>query len=563
MALTGPDGRFDADPDELDALAQALRPWDDIGIGMVGPARATFRLSETETDDRETTPATRARRGGWSSCCSRPRIRACSCPPSRRGTTTAACAAGWTDRRSCCCRAGPGQPDLSRSSRPACAPPARRELDLDADGAYRFLSRSARRCSTRPGSACCCRRGGTGAARLGLALSAAHTPVDGVVSRPATSAATSWSSSAGSWPSATSTLDRGRDRGARRDQGAAGPAARPVGGASTPSSCAAGWSSCAASQPAAKTAGRGARAGRQPPRRSSTPRSRSPRVRADGLARATCSAGPPASRCGRRTAGRIHARRCGPTSSAACRGWRSCPRSAWAPAWPTTWGSARRCSCWRWRPLQRHAGSGRRAHAAAVPDVAGRQLAAGGGEVRARPARARAPRPGAAARRRAARARLDADRPDRQHLRHGHPRHRRARRLRVAAGGARRGAGGQEQPVAGGQGGAPAAGRAPGRAHRDAGGEPARRAVVDHGLPQPRPARLLGAVPHPLRDPDRAARRRPSRPSGCARSPGPTSCAGSRPTRRSSTTCPRRSRSSSTASSPPSRPRCTRRSSTT
>ena len=53
-ALTGPDGRFDAEPDELDALAQALRPWDDVGTGMVGPARATFRLTETQTDDRET-----------------------------------------------------------------------------------------------------------------------------------------------------------------------------------------------------------------------------------------------------------------------------------------------------------------------------------------------------------------------------------------------------------------------------------------------------------------------------------------------------------------------------
>lgn len=40
-ALTCPDGRFDAEPDELDALAEALRPWDDVGIGTVGPARAT------------------------------------------------------------------------------------------------------------------------------------------------------------------------------------------------------------------------------------------------------------------------------------------------------------------------------------------------------------------------------------------------------------------------------------------------------------------------------------------------------------------------------------------
>lgn len=37
-ALTCPDGRFDAEPDELDALAEALRPWDDVGIGTVGGA---------------------------------------------------------------------------------------------------------------------------------------------------------------------------------------------------------------------------------------------------------------------------------------------------------------------------------------------------------------------------------------------------------------------------------------------------------------------------------------------------------------------------------------------
>lgn len=73
-------------------------------------------------------------------------------------------------------------------------------------------------------------------------------------------------------------------------------------------------------------------------------------------------------------------------------------------------------------------------------------------------------------------------------------------------GGAGRGPGGEEQPVPGGQGGATATRGAPGRADRDTDGEPARRAVVDHGLPQPGPARILRTLPHPLRDPDRAAR---------------------------------------------------------
>ena len=52
-ALTGSDGRFDADPGELSVLARALAPWEDIGTGRTGPARATFRLAEVtaEPDD--------------------------------------------------------------------------------------------------------------------------------------------------------------------------------------------------------------------------------------------------------------------------------------------------------------------------------------------------------------------------------------------------------------------------------------------------------------------------------------------------------------------------------
>ena len=49
-ALTSPDGRFDGDPGDIDALARTLRPWDDIGTGKAGPARATFRLAEILDD---------------------------------------------------------------------------------------------------------------------------------------------------------------------------------------------------------------------------------------------------------------------------------------------------------------------------------------------------------------------------------------------------------------------------------------------------------------------------------------------------------------------------------
>ena len=90
-ALTGSDGRFDADPGELSALARALAPWEDIGTGKTGPARATFRLAEVTPEpddllfdaadgDDDSAPArTRSpgRAGGWSSCSSPLPTRAC------------------------------------------------------------------------------------------------------------------------------------------------------------------------------------------------------------------------------------------------------------------------------------------------------------------------------------------------------------------------------------------------------------------------------------------------------------------------------------------------------
>jgi SNF2 family DNA or RNA helicase len=47
-ALTAPDGRFEADPDDLAALDVALRAWAEFGAGRAGPARAMFRLTEVE-----------------------------------------------------------------------------------------------------------------------------------------------------------------------------------------------------------------------------------------------------------------------------------------------------------------------------------------------------------------------------------------------------------------------------------------------------------------------------------------------------------------------------------
>ncbi|HPB72007.1 MAG TPA: DEAD/DEAH box helicase [Phycicoccus sp.] len=49
-ALTGATAQFEADPREVETLRRALHEWDEFGTGVVGPARATFRLSEIEPD---------------------------------------------------------------------------------------------------------------------------------------------------------------------------------------------------------------------------------------------------------------------------------------------------------------------------------------------------------------------------------------------------------------------------------------------------------------------------------------------------------------------------------
>ena len=49
-ALTATDGRFEADPKEVEELRNALTLWDDVGVGQTGPARATFRLTDGPPD---------------------------------------------------------------------------------------------------------------------------------------------------------------------------------------------------------------------------------------------------------------------------------------------------------------------------------------------------------------------------------------------------------------------------------------------------------------------------------------------------------------------------------
>src|SRR5215467_3145328 len=181
-ALTGSDGRFDADPDELPALARALAPWEDIGTGKTGPARATFRLAEVtaEPDDMvfdpvgATAPGAPGREpvGGMPGSPDAEQAWADDGTLSRWLPRPQELLLGELGRAS---RIYPELADGLRQARP-CA------LDLDADGAYRFLSTAAPALD-EAGFGVLLPSWWDRRARLGLTMSA-HTPTDGVVAKP-------------------------------------------------------------------------------------------------------------------------------------------------------------------------------------------------------------------------------------------------------------------------------------------------------------------------------------------------------------------------------------------
>ena len=205
-ALTGPDGRFDADPGELDALARALAPWEDVGTGQTGPARATFRLAEVATDPdddlfgaRDDEPAgaqeQEAAGGGAPGHDEEPEpgwrleflLQSIADPsllvPAEQAWTDDGTLSRWLPRPQELLLAELGRasriyPELAdglRQARP-CA------LDLDADGAYRFLSAAAPALD-EAGFGVLLPSWWDRRPRLGLTMSA-HTPVDGVVAKP-------------------------------------------------------------------------------------------------------------------------------------------------------------------------------------------------------------------------------------------------------------------------------------------------------------------------------------------------------------------------------------------
>ena len=169
-ALAAPHGRFDADPDELDVLADALAPWDEIGIEQPGPARAIFRLADVDGQ----TPSWRLEF-----------LLQSVADPSLLVSAEQA----WDDDGSL--RRWLNRPEelllaeLGRAVRiyPELTPGLRTArpsgIDLDAEGAYQFLSAAAPMLD-EAGFGVLLPSWWDKRRKLGLAVSAS-TPVDGVV----------------------------------------------------------------------------------------------------------------------------------------------------------------------------------------------------------------------------------------------------------------------------------------------------------------------------------------------------------------------------------------------
>ena len=185
-ALTAPDGRFDAVPDELDALVDALTPWDDAGTATVGPARATFRLSETHTESQDEFDIDDRERSAGSSW--RVEFLLASTQdlsllvPAEQVWNDDSSLRRWLDRPQELLLTELGRasrlfPELAaalRTARPC-------ELTLDAEGAYRFLLATAPTLD-EAGFGVLLPSWWDRRRKLGLVVSA-YTPVDGVVSK--------------------------------------------------------------------------------------------------------------------------------------------------------------------------------------------------------------------------------------------------------------------------------------------------------------------------------------------------------------------------------------------
>jgi SNF2-related domain/SNF2 Helicase protein/Helicase conserved C-terminal domain len=188
-ALGSPDGRFDADPEEIDHLSEALHPWDDMGTGHTGPARATFRLAEATTGPGADEPGAGARGGDGAQWRLEFLLQSVADPsllvPAAQAWTDDGTLSRWLSRPQelllaelgRACRVYPGLADGLHQPQP-CA------LELGADGAYHFLSVAAPALD-EAGFGVLMPSWWDRRRRLGLTASA-HTPVDGTVGKAST-----------------------------------------------------------------------------------------------------------------------------------------------------------------------------------------------------------------------------------------------------------------------------------------------------------------------------------------------------------------------------------------
>ncbi len=171
-SLTDADGRFDADTDDIAELADHLASWDEIGSGAAGPATATFRLSENDDDGEQ---------GGWRLEFMLQSMADPSLLVSAESIWDHDGGLGrWLDRPQELLLAELGRavrvyPELGPGLRTACPS----GMDLDTDGAYRFLSDIAPMLDDA-GFGVLLPSWWDRHRKVGLAVSAG-TPVDGVV----------------------------------------------------------------------------------------------------------------------------------------------------------------------------------------------------------------------------------------------------------------------------------------------------------------------------------------------------------------------------------------------
>ncbi len=176
-ALSSPDGRFDAELDDIDELERVLSIWRDFGAGQGGPARATFRLSEAGASDEAADSAEADTTGGgyWRlefllQSVNDPSLLV----PAEQTWNAGGTLRRWLDRPQELLLTELGRPAGStRSWSRRCGKPVRSRSSWTLTAPTTSCRRS-RGHWTRPASACCCRPGGTAAASSGSSCRPTH-----------------------------------------------------------------------------------------------------------------------------------------------------------------------------------------------------------------------------------------------------------------------------------------------------------------------------------------------------------------------------------------------------